>query len=76
MYTLIMNFATYCTFLEGLILANDVDNSRCYLLVRQALKRMPTSNCIVINEDAAFLPNFSVDKVSLYLCKYLLGYMV
>ncbi|VDK80254.1 unnamed protein product [Litomosoides sigmodontis] len=46
---------------EGLILANDVDNSRCYLLVRQALKRMPTSNCIVINEDAAFLPNFSAD---------------
>ncbi|EJD76199.1 tRNA (cytosine-5-)-methyltransferase NSUN2 [Loa loa] len=47
---------------EGLILANDVDNSRCYLLVRQALKRMPTSNCIVINEDAAFLPNLSIDK--------------
>ncbi|CAG9533193.1 unnamed protein product [Cercopithifilaria johnstoni] len=47
---------------EGLILANDVDNSRCYLLVRQALKRMPASNCIVINEDAAFLPNFLADK--------------
>ncbi|KAM3721147.1 tRNA (cytosine(34)-C(5))-methyltransferase [Dirofilaria immitis] len=47
---------------EGLILANDVDNSRCYLLVRQALKRMPTSNCIVINEDAAFLPNLLIDK--------------
>uniref|UniRef100_A0A915PUY4 tRNA (cytosine(34)-C(5))-methyltransferase n=1 Tax=Setaria digitata TaxID=48799 RepID=A0A915PUY4_9BILA len=49
---------------EGLILANDVDNSRCYLLVRQVLKRMPTSNCIVINEDAAFLPDLSVNKDS------------
>ncbi|KAK6106374.1 NOL1/NOP2/sun family protein [Brugia pahangi] len=47
---------------EGLIVANDVDNSRCYLLVHQALKRMPTSNCIVINENAAFLPNLLIDK--------------
>ncbi|EJW88371.1 hypothetical protein WUBG_00716 [Wuchereria bancrofti] len=47
---------------EGFIVANDVDNSRCYLLVHQALKRMPTSNCIVINENAAFLPNLLIDK--------------
>ncbi|VDN36709.1 unnamed protein product [Gongylonema pulchrum] len=44
---------------EGFIVANDADNSRCYLLVRQALKRMPTSNCIVINEDAVFMPNLT-----------------
>uniref|UniRef100_A0A915AC98 tRNA (cytosine(34)-C(5))-methyltransferase n=1 Tax=Parascaris univalens TaxID=6257 RepID=A0A915AC98_PARUN len=47
---------------SGLVVANDVDNSRCYLLVRQALKRMPTSNCVVINEDAAFMPTFTFNK--------------
>uniref|UniRef100_F1KYX9 tRNA (cytosine(34)-C(5))-methyltransferase n=1 Tax=Ascaris suum TaxID=6253 RepID=F1KYX9_ASCSU len=47
---------------SGLVVANDVDNSRCYLLVRQALKRMPTSNCVVINEDAAFMPTFILNK--------------
>lgn len=46
----------------GLVVANDVDNSRCYLLVRQALKRMPTPNCVVINEDAAHMPAFVCNK--------------
>ncbi|VDM24473.1 unnamed protein product, partial [Toxocara canis] len=47
---------------SGLVVANDVDNSRCYLLVRQALKRMPTSNCVVINEDAAFMPTVTCNE--------------
>ncbi|KAK0425499.1 hypothetical protein QR680_009237 [Steinernema hermaphroditum] len=42
---------------EGLVVANDADNSRCYLLVRQALKRMPAPSCVVINEDASVLPS-------------------
>ncbi|TKR93807.1 hypothetical protein L596_008197 [Steinernema carpocapsae] len=42
---------------DGLVVANDIDNSRCYLLVRQALKRMPAPSCVVINEDASILPN-------------------
>ncbi|VDD91921.1 unnamed protein product [Enterobius vermicularis] len=51
---------------DGIVVANDADNSRCYLLVRQALRRMPTSNCIVINEDAACLPNFFTDKFMIF----------
>ncbi|VDN50185.1 unnamed protein product [Dracunculus medinensis] len=47
---------------EGIIVANDVDNTRCYLLVRQVLKRMPVSNCIVINEDAAHLPDMFLNE--------------
>uniref|UniRef100_A0A1I8AL02 tRNA (cytosine(34)-C(5))-methyltransferase n=1 Tax=Steinernema glaseri TaxID=37863 RepID=A0A1I8AL02_9BILA len=41
---------------DGIVVANDADNSRCYLLVRQALKRMPAPSCVVINEDASVLP--------------------
>lgn len=41
---------------EGLLVANDLDNTRCYLLVHQTLNRLPTSNCIVINHDASLLP--------------------
>lgn len=43
-------------FLEGLLVANDVDNSRCYLLVHQTLKRLPTANCVVVNHDASSMP--------------------
>ncbi|KAI6226079.1 TRNA (cytosine(34)-C(5))-methyltransferase [Aphelenchoides besseyi] len=41
---------------EGLLVANDVDNSRCYLLVHQTLKRLPTANCVIVNHDASMLP--------------------
>uniref|UniRef100_A0A915EQ75 tRNA (cytosine(34)-C(5))-methyltransferase n=1 Tax=Ditylenchus dipsaci TaxID=166011 RepID=A0A915EQ75_9BILA len=41
---------------EGLVVANDLDYSRCYLLVHQTLKRMPTANCVVINQDASMIP--------------------
>ncbi|MFH4973385.1 hypothetical protein AB6A40_000094 [Gnathostoma spinigerum] len=49
---------------EGLVVANDIDNSRCYLLVRQAMKRMPTANCVVINHDASFLPTMMTSPES------------
>lgn len=40
-------------------MANDVDNSRCYMLVHQA-KRL-NSPCIVItNHDSAFMPSIEV----------------
>jgi 16S rRNA C967 or C1407 C5-methylase (RsmB/RsmF family) len=41
---------------EGLLVANDIDNTRCYLLVHQTLKRLPTANCVVVNHDAANMP--------------------
>lgn len=43
----------------GFVMANDVDNSRCYMLVHQA-KRL-NSPCIVItNHDSAVMPNIQV----------------
>lgn len=43
----------------GFVMANDVDNSRCYMLVHQA-KRL-NSPCIVItNHDSAFMPSIEV----------------
>ncbi|XP_034826099.1 tRNA (cytosine(34)-C(5))-methyltransferase [Maniola hyperantus] len=43
----------------GFVIANDVDNSRCYMLVHQA-KRL-NSPCIVItNHDSAFMPTLLV----------------
>lgn len=44
---------------SGFVIANDVDNNRCYMLVHQA-KRL-NSPCIVItNHDSAVMPNFTV----------------
>ncbi|CAJ0573235.1 unnamed protein product, partial [Mesorhabditis spiculigera] len=42
----------------GMVIANDVDKKRCYMLVRQTLKRMKNANTAVINEDATQLPDF------------------
>ncbi|KAI1717890.1 16S rRNA methyltransferase rsmB/F domain-containing protein [Ditylenchus destructor] len=41
---------------EGLIVANDLSYERCYLLVHQTLKRLPTANCVVVNHDASLMP--------------------
>ena len=41
----------------GFVVANDVDNKRCYMLVHQSLKRLNNACCIVINHDASALPN-------------------
>lgn len=37
-------------------MANDLNNSRCYLLVHQTLSRLPTANVAVVNHDAAQMP--------------------
>ncbi|KAL3110235.1 hypothetical protein niasHT_015838 [Heterodera trifolii] len=46
----------HCPNPEGFVLANDSDYKRCYLLVRQTLKRMPTANVAVVSHDASQLP--------------------
>lgn len=45
----------------GVVVANDVDNSRCYMLVHQA-KRLNSSCTIVSNHDASIMPNIIVDN--------------
>lgn len=47
-------------FPEGFVIANDVDNKRCYLLVHQA-KRLSSPCIMVVNHDAASIPRLSVD---------------
>ncbi|XP_044744391.1 tRNA (cytosine(34)-C(5))-methyltransferase [Coccinella septempunctata] len=41
---------------QGYVVANDVDNKRCYMLVHQA-KRLNSPCVAVINHDSAVLPN-------------------
>ncbi|XP_030760200.1 tRNA (cytosine(34)-C(5))-methyltransferase [Sitophilus oryzae] len=41
---------------SGYVVANDVDNKRCYMLVHQA-KRLNSPCVAVINHDSAMLPN-------------------
>jgi len=41
---------------SGYVVANDVDNKRCYMLVHQA-KRLNSPCVAVINHDSALLPN-------------------
>uniref|UniRef100_A0A8D0CB46 tRNA (cytosine(34)-C(5))-methyltransferase n=1 Tax=Salvator merianae TaxID=96440 RepID=A0A8D0CB46_SALMN len=43
-------------FPEGFVIANDVDNKRCYLLVHQA-KRLNSPCIMVVNHDASSIPN-------------------
>lgn len=43
--------------LDGLVVANDVDNRRCYMLVHQS-KRLSSPAAVIINHDAAQMPNF------------------
>jgi tRNA (cytosine34-C5)-methyltransferase len=45
---------------EGVVIANDLDNKRCYMLMHQ-LKRLESPNFMIINQDASSLPNFRVD---------------
>nr|XP_013100653.1 unnamed protein product [Stomoxys calcitrans] len=60
----------------GFVLANDVDNNRCYMLVHQA-KRMNSPCFVVTNHDSAFFPNLlktmpdgskSIQKFDKILC--------
>ncbi|KRT82829.1 hypothetical protein AMK59_3058, partial [Oryctes borbonicus] len=43
---------------SGYVIANDVDNKRCYMLVHQA-KRLNSPCVAIINHDSAVLPNLS-----------------
>uniref|UniRef100_A0A667XY50 tRNA (cytosine(34)-C(5))-methyltransferase n=1 Tax=Myripristis murdjan TaxID=586833 RepID=A0A667XY50_9TELE len=48
-------------FPEGFVIANDVDNKRCYLLVHQA-KRLNSPCIMVVNHDASCIPTLHVDS--------------
>lgn len=48
-------------FVSGLVVANDADNARCYMLVHQA-KRLQSPNCIITNHDASCMPNLLITK--------------
>jgi tRNA (cytosine34-C5)-methyltransferase len=39
----------------GFVIANDIDNNRCYMLVHQA-KRLNSPCCLITNTDSAVLP--------------------
>ncbi|XP_054158247.1 RNA cytosine-C(5)-methyltransferase NSUN2-like [Oppia nitens] len=42
---------------EGAVVANDVDNKRCYMLVHQS-KRLHSCSTLITNHDAGGMPNF------------------
>ncbi|XP_025200507.1 tRNA (cytosine(34)-C(5))-methyltransferase [Melanaphis sacchari] len=46
---------------DGLVMANDVHNSRCYMLVHQA-KRLNSANVLITNHDATVLPVMNLDE--------------
>ncbi|XP_076628287.1 tRNA (cytosine(34)-C(5))-methyltransferase Nsun2 isoform X2 [Colletes latitarsis] len=46
---------------EGFVIANDLDNNRCYMLVHQA-KRLNSPVILITNHDASVLPNFTSTK--------------
>lgn len=48
---------------SGFVVANDVDNNRCYMLVHQA-KRLNSPCFIVTNHDSSFLPNFLMTNIN------------
>ncbi|XP_072531995.1 RNA cytosine C(5)-methyltransferase NSUN2 isoform X2 [Salminus brasiliensis] len=48
-------------FPEGFVIANDVDNKRCYLLVHQA-KRLNSPCIMVVNHDASCIPRLLVEQ--------------
>ena len=41
---------------SGFVIANDLENKRCYMLMHQ-LKRLESPNFMIINQDASALPN-------------------
>ncbi|XP_077362649.1 RNA cytosine C(5)-methyltransferase NSUN2 [Festucalex cinctus] len=48
-------------FPEGFVIANDVDNKRCYLLVHQA-KRLNSPCIMVVNHDASCIPTLQIQN--------------
>ena len=49
-------FVIMLSFVDGLVLANDVDNKRCYLLHHE-VKRLASPCFMVTNHDASMMPN-------------------
>ena len=47
----------------GVVIANDADNKRCYMLIHQA-KRLNSPCFIVTNHDASVFPMFYYHDVS------------
>lgn len=47
----------------GFIMANDIDNNRCYMLVHQA-KRLSSPCCVVTNADSSNFPNLKLETDS------------
>ncbi|XP_070160065.1 tRNA (cytosine(34)-C(5))-methyltransferase isoform X3 [Polyergus mexicanus] len=43
----------------GFVIANDLDNNRCYMLVHQA-KRLNSPNILITNHDSSVMPNFII----------------
>ncbi|XP_011305094.1 tRNA (cytosine(34)-C(5))-methyltransferase [Fopius arisanus] len=44
---------------KGFVIANDVSNNRCYMLVHQA-KRLNSPNILITNHDSSVMPNFRI----------------
>ena len=58
-----LNLALFFSLLyhpEGFVIANDVDNKRCYLLVHQA-KRLNSPCIMVVNHDASCIPTLNIN---------------
>ncbi|XP_041375644.1 RNA cytosine C(5)-methyltransferase NSUN2-like [Gigantopelta aegis] len=55
---------------DGFIVANDIDNKRCYMMVHQ-VKRLGSPNCMVVNENAFNFPKLRSsregEKLEFYL---------
>jgi len=49
------------TLPTGFVVANDADNSRCYMLTHQA-KRLQSPCVLITNHDASIMPNLLVNK--------------
>ena len=52
---------TIIYFFPGLVIANDSDNSRCYMLVHQA-KRLQSPCMMITNHDASIFPNIHISS--------------
>ncbi|CAB4062185.1 NSUN2 [Lepeophtheirus salmonis] len=48
---------------KGFVVANDADNSRCYMLVHQ-IKRLQSPCALIVNNDASIFPNMIVHDSS------------
>lgn len=46
---------------QGFVIANDMDNTRCYMLVHQA-KRLSSPCVVITNHDASQLPNMNISS--------------